>query len=143
MTKYVLGFAFRGGEDFCKVTLIRKNKPDWQAGKYNGVGGKMEISDADSVRIAMAREFLEETGVPTASDSWVHFAEMVFTDCTVSCLTMVLFPGWSPVTMTDEKVEEFSIDRIPSTALPNLHWLIPMAIARLQGKEFGVKLISL
>lgn len=62
MTKYVVGFLFNSitpdvGQ---KVVLIRKNKPDWQRGKLNGVGGKIE--PGENAFNAMVREFEEETG---------------------------------------------------------------------------------
>jgi hypothetical protein len=34
----VAGFLFRNNDT--EVALIRKNKPDWQKGKLNGIGGK-------------------------------------------------------------------------------------------------------
>src|SRR4051812_36466506 len=64
-TYYVVGFYFSDN----RVVLIRKSRPDWQAGKLNGVGGKVELSD-QSARHAMAREFLEETGKQTGADDW-------------------------------------------------------------------------
>lgn len=40
---YVLGFMFdRVGAG---VALLRKTKPEWQAGRLNGVGGKVEKSE--------------------------------------------------------------------------------------------------
>jgi 8-oxo-dGTP pyrophosphatase MutT (NUDIX family) len=72
--EYVLGFAFtpsKGG-----VLLIRKNRPAWQAGKFNGVGGKIESTDP-TVEDAMCREFYEETGIPTQESQWSLFAQHV------------------------------------------------------------------
>ena len=40
MNNYVLGFAFN--KNFREVLLILKNKPQWQKGLYNGIGGKIE-----------------------------------------------------------------------------------------------------
>lgn len=40
MTQYCLGFAFTDHDNF--VILIRKNKPAWQKGLLNGVGGESE-----------------------------------------------------------------------------------------------------
>lgn len=56
--EYVLGFMFN--EDESKVLLIMKNRPAWQAGKLNGVGGKIEAGETPIQ--AMEREFAEETG---------------------------------------------------------------------------------
>lgn len=70
MKRMVLGFAFDRAND--QVLLIRKNRPDWQAGKLNGIGGHMEGGDGGSTRAAMRREFAEETGVDTLLDDWRH-----------------------------------------------------------------------
>lgn len=57
MILYVLGIVTSPEND---VLLIRKTKPEWQAGRLNGIGGKIE--PAESPAFAMAREFYEETG---------------------------------------------------------------------------------
>ena len=56
--EYVLGFMFNEAES--KVLLVWKNRPAWQAGKLNGVGGKIEAGETPVQ--AMNREFAEETG---------------------------------------------------------------------------------
>lgn len=56
--EYVLGIMF--SEDEKKVLTIWKNRPSWQAGKLNGIGGKIEAGE--SPLEAMHREFIEETG---------------------------------------------------------------------------------
>jgi 8-oxo-dGTP pyrophosphatase MutT (NUDIX family) len=66
MKQYVVGFAFDEDERYC--LLIRKNYPDWQEGKLNGLGGHVEPFEKFST--AMAREFLEEAGIQTAADDW-------------------------------------------------------------------------
>lgn len=55
--------------------MIRKNRPEWQAGRLNGVGGKVETTDADG-HAAMVREFTEETGVLVPT--WHHFASLTW-----------------------------------------------------------------
>ncbi len=41
--------------------MIRKNRPDWQAGKLNFPGGHIE--EGEEPQIAAARELFEETGL--------------------------------------------------------------------------------
>ena len=65
MKRYVLGLAFT--EDG-SVVMVRKNRPVWQAGKLNFVGGKVEPNEMYSD--TMVREFLEETGVETQKSDW-------------------------------------------------------------------------
>jgi len=69
---YVVGFMF--SEDGKQVALIRKEKPAWQKGKLNGIGGKLEPKEAPLD--AMVREFLEETGFETTVDQWNYFARL-------------------------------------------------------------------
>lgn len=71
--KYVIGFAFDESRE--RVVLIEKDRPEWQAGKHNGVGGKIETYDESPVA-AMVREFKEETGVETTAEEWNYFAVM-------------------------------------------------------------------
>jgi len=52
MTAYCLGFAFYRSRR--KVVLIRKTKPDWQRGKLNGVGGKIEAEGTAVASIAFS-----------------------------------------------------------------------------------------
>lgn len=64
MQQYVLGFAFTAAG----VLLIQKQRPEWQAGRYNGIGGKVE--EGEAIAQAMVREFKEEAGVSTAPGQW-------------------------------------------------------------------------
>jgi len=57
------------------VALIKKSKPDWQAGRWNGIGGKVEPTDASDAA-AMAREFEEETGVWIEPAQWRRVGTM-------------------------------------------------------------------
>ena len=44
--KYVTGFLFN--DELDRVVLIHKNRPKWQSGMYNGVGGKIEIFETEN-----------------------------------------------------------------------------------------------
>jgi hypothetical protein len=41
VVEYVVGFAF---DTDGRVALIRKNRPEWQAGRLNGIGGHVEAT---------------------------------------------------------------------------------------------------
>lgn len=94
----VLGLVF--SEDLENVVLLRKNRPDFLAGKLNGVGGHIE--GGESHRSAMEREFKEETGVRIIPH-WELLGEKVFKDCKMYVWTN----RWNLSaikTMTDETV---------------------------------------
>lgn len=89
-TGYVLGFAF--SHTMRSVVLIEKLKPDWQAGKLNGVGGKIE--PGENAYDAMAREFFEETGWAISYGDWHLFEIMRFRNgAYVYCFTTQLPQG--------------------------------------------------
>jgi 8-oxo-dGTP diphosphatase len=134
MKRYVVGFMFSG--DGLDVCLILKNRPEWQAGKFNGVGGKIEPTDQSSAA-AMCREFFEETGVNTDECEWDNFLLM-------RCDKESKIPGntnpfeiyffrafstkiWNVGTTTDEMISIVLADDLPGNVVPNLKWLVPMA----------------
>ncbi len=124
MKRYVVGFAFN--PDMTEVVLIKKNKPEAQKGIWNGVGGKIEIDESELE--AMVREFREETGVVTDPISWRQFVKLEFPDAEVTffCRTELVTKTYS---MTDEIVTIIAVaDLVNYRIVPNLHWLIPMAI---------------
>jgi 8-oxo-dGTP diphosphatase len=57
--QYTVLFAFNS--DKSKIALIKKNRPDWQKGFYNGIGGKVE--ENETFLQAATREFFEEAGI--------------------------------------------------------------------------------
>jgi 8-oxo-dGTP pyrophosphatase MutT (NUDIX family) len=71
-TQYVLGFAF--SEDLEYLLLIEKKRPKWQAGKLNGIGGK--IDDNEEPLDAMVREFKEETTISIPPFRWKEYGHI-------------------------------------------------------------------
>ena len=108
MTKYVVGLIFN--VERTEVLLINKNRPDWQKGKLNGVGGKVE--EGELPYEAMVRECKEECGlllynwllVGVHTDN-INFEVSVFTISTPSLL--------KAFTRTDEEVEIFKLSDLP------------------------------
>jgi 8-oxo-dGTP diphosphatase len=124
-THYVAGFAFDYARE--RVILIRKNRPAWQAGKLNGVGGHIE--SGESARGAMLREFEEETA--GGRYYWDHFATVQGHDWgSVHFFRTLTDAAFRLVqSTTDEQVEIHRIADIPwDECLPNLSWLIPLAL---------------
>jgi len=119
MKRWVVGFLFNGGQ----VALVAKTHPEWQAGKLNGVGGKVEGDETPLD--AMRREFMEEAGAPV--EDWREFAVLnveagaihFFCShgaCELKSLTEEIV-GWHPLS---------DLGTLP--VIPNLRWLIPLAL---------------
>lgn len=130
---YVCGFLFRN--EGKEVALIQKIRPGWQAGHWNGVGGKIEPDEAPLA--AMVREFNEEAGRRTEPSDWRRFA--VLSDQTESW-KVVFFCAAAPTdnfflaTMADEDVRWIKVKKIlrgKVKIIPNLRWLIPLALSPL------------
>ena len=129
--RYVVGFMFSPAEE--SVLLIRKTHPDWQAGKLNGVGGRIE--DGESALDAMRREFAEETGIYHLR--WIQFC--VLGDARnwqVHCFA-AFGDVFSATTTTDEAIEIISVREFPSDTIPDLRWLIPMALSMKDERVAG------
>lgn len=132
-TAYALGFLFmpdlpspRNQFQGHEVVLIRKNRPDWQRGLLNGVGGHVE--DGESALEAMTREFTEEAGSTTAQ--WHPVVDMIFDDCIVHVFAARLTESRSFPSKTDERIEIWNVSDVLGypNKIPNLNWLIPLAL---------------
>lgn len=117
---YVAGFLFHNYE----VALIKKNKPAWQKGRLNGIGGKVELSETPYN--AMVREFKEEAGAHISQ--WNLFCLLGGEDYTVMMFKSNEIAHIK--TMEEEVIRWYNIhdDIYHDLILPNLKWLIPMAM---------------
>ncbi len=131
MTNYVCGFMF--SEDRQLVALIEKQKPDFLKGLWNGIGGKIEHSEVleEAPGLAMAREFLEETGVATKISEWELFCQHTWSNGNevwfFKCFSDKVY---NVKTMEKEPVRMVRIvyaNRYMHLK-ENLRWLIPMAL---------------
>jgi 8-oxo-dGTP pyrophosphatase MutT (NUDIX family) len=126
--EYVLCFMFN--DDFSKVAMIRKKKPEWQAGLLNGIGGKVEPEEYP--RIAMLREFEEETGYALDNNFLKHFCEMGGTDWKVHCYATRGHLEHLK-TMESEPIEIIEVAGLwNERVIENIPWLVHMAIDALQ-----------
>lgn len=125
MKNYVVGFMFN--PELTHVVLIRKEWPDWQKGKLNGVGGKIE--EGELPYNAMVREFYEETGLLHAT--WTPF--MTMTGIGNDPWSVEFFTTTSPnyrqvETKTEEKVTIHLVGMLRhEVMLENVHWGILLA----------------
>lgn len=135
MISYCLGFAFTDNDNF--VVLIQKNKPAWQKGLLNGVGGKIEENEL--AHEAMVREFREETGI--THHHWTRVTQMNFNGAEVIVFATRLPKGHNNLTqMTEEQVGLYSIIDVRNhpKVIPNLRWLVPMALHALDHDDNSV-----
>ncbi len=126
-TLYVAGFMF--SPDFENVILIEKEKPEWQKGKYNAIGGKIEAGETP--KAAMVREFYEEAFISTKEEDWRPLCiigdekyDVYFFFCSSE--------NWRDhITRETEEVFNVRVDDlhiIRFQLIENLNWLIPMCI---------------
>lgn len=125
MKQYVLGFLIdrtRG-----EVVVVRKNRPAWQSGKYNGVGGKVEVGE--TLAEAMQREFLEETG--HEREDWERYCVLIGHGFQVHVFCAFDSNLDAKVAQTTDEViavrPTWWFDH--TNAITNLEWLIPMAMS--------------
>lgn len=126
---YVCGFLF--DKEVQNVVLIWKEKPAWQKGKLNGVGGKIESGETPLK--AMIREFKEETGLHV--ENWQPLADVNGDDWCVHFFFAQDDKNQFEYaeTMEKEEVAKMEIDILDDyDQIPNLRWLIPMAVARIK-----------
>lgn len=140
---YVAGFLFN--EPMSLVVLVRKQKPEWQAGKLNAVGGKIEENETPFQ--AMEREFAEETGLVV--DNWKPLCVLCDPNGNYAPNWRVCF-FYAVVSFgTMRKVRTIEAEEIDiyksefrDDMIPNLEWLIPMAKSLNSGRErathFGI-----
>lgn len=122
MTNYVVGFLFSSAGG--RVVLVQKIKPDWQRGRLNGVGGKVERGE--SYLEAMDREFMEEAGL--SGLPWEQFASLGGSNWGIGFFRARSEKIEYVRTCEAEKILVRPVCPIPHDALPNLHWLIPLAL---------------
>lgn len=134
---FVLGLYFQNLIDIepgkrHRLWLIKKNRPVWQAGFLNAIGG--HVKENESPRDAMFREFHEETGLKIPD--WKNFCVMHHGPARVDCYTAVGTD--TPQQMTDEAIhgiDMFHIHHYPGM-MPNLPVLIAMAELSLDSPSF-------
>jgi len=132
--EYVLGFAF--SRNAKEIVLIEKQKPEWQKGKMNGIGGKIEDEDVNKIH-SMIREFREETGVDTSPEQWNEFGCMTFENdvtgvpCKIYLFRMFDSCIYDCRTTESEKIYLAGLDNlfIHYKLMHNLQILIPIALS--------------
>lgn len=140
-TEYSCGFLIN--KDNNLVALVRKEKPTWQHGLLNGIGGKIE--EGESPTICMVREFREEALNPLYHGEeikWDRFAS-IRGNCrerqpgNEGVFRVHFFRAFASLTMlrmnlrtnTSEQIIVESISNLNAqNCIPNVPWLLRMAL---------------
>jgi len=131
MKKYVVGLCFNSAMD--SIVLIRKNRPKWQRGLLNGVGGHIE--DGEAAITAMVREFREETGVVTGNADWLHVLTLYFEYAQVAFFTCKNdFAHNYARTTTDEQIVRKPIHDL-SGVIDNIPAILTLCAHRINDRE--------
>lgn len=126
---YVCAFVI----DECNnILLIRKKRPDWQAGYLNGVGGKIEFGETS--REAMTREFQEETGLTIEKHNWIYVCDMINSNTDSSKVTFFT-AKLSEIKFENKTDEELILVNYEVMTqyklLPNIKALVELTLLRL------------
>jgi 8-oxo-dGTP diphosphatase len=130
MQQYVAGLLF--DDDASRVALVLKNRPAWQAGNFNAIGGKIEEGEGPSD--AMVREFAEEAGVEL--EDW--YFQFVLTR--PEEYEVYFFAAWNTdaldhvVTREDEPIFILDPYDLPENVIFNIRWIIPLVLDQTVAK---------
>lgn len=122
--QYVAGLMFSESREY--VALVCKDRPAWQAGRINAIGGKIE--EDESPATAMAREFQEETGVETQADEWNFLLKLEGPDFAVNFFSAFTDKVFGVKTMETEEIRLFSPKQLPPNVISNINWIVPLAL---------------
>src|SRR5579859_8091290 len=140
MINYVAGFLVDKINNI--VCLIKKTKPEWQAGRYNAIGGKVEFGETPID--AMQREFYEEAG--QWIKNWTHRVTLtgsMYPNDNESNWRVYFFVAFAAKNDLD-KCYEFALDKeevidkfeindlldgwYGSDIIGNIRWLLPLCL---------------
>ena len=143
MKKYVVAFIFT--KDFEDIWLIEKQKPDWQKGYLNGIGGKIE--EFESPFNAVHRELEEEAGIEQGLVYLTEVGKMIGTNNDSFLFEVIVFTGNTDlelVTKEEEKIFCIPLDAMNrNTTIENVPSLIELCLYHQKGhsnfKSFSLK----
>lgn len=129
MIDYVLTFVFNPA--ITRILLIKKNRPSFLAGNWNGIGGKIEANELP--RAAAHRELLEEAGITAELH---HLADvLVDKEACIYCFYGISNDFEKYKTLTDEVVRPTGIKTLHQIPVDTeAAWLIMLAYANLKGR---------
>ena len=134
MQRYTLGFIFTSSLE--EVLLIHKLKPEWQKGRINGIGGKVEVGER--ALACIVREVKEEAALQSQEHEWIHMGKLSAADWITDVFVMKYMGDKNDAKSVEaEKIEWFALNNLPENIIGNLSWLIPLAIDKIISKTPG------
>lgn len=135
MKEYVVSFLFT--PDYKNVWLVKKEKPEWQKGSLNGIGGKIELKEMPS--IAAIRELKEETGIELDQSQIKYMGNIEGIDNDSSDFKVFIFTGVTDLTLKTMESEEIKLVPIEEVKfykhIENVPLLIESCLYYLRGKS--------
>lgn len=123
MIEYASGIMFGFGHSIC---LIHKTKPEWQRGKLNFPGGKIELNE--SPILAVQREFHEETGYYTNEQDWTLKILLQNENWKVHFFMAKVNKCFHIKPDAIEQCAWFDWRYLPDNVIWNLRWMIPLVL---------------
>ncbi len=135
MQKYVVGFVFN--KDLSSVLLMHKNRPAWQNGLINGLGGKVEENEDSFTTVS--REIKEESGLEIPSDKWIKSGKIYSETFTMDVFGTIYDGSKDDAkTLEDEPIEWFDLNNLPSNLIENVPWLIQITLDKIKNNNFDL-----
>lgn len=135
MRRYTVTFLF--SPEFELVWLITKQKPDWQKGCLNGIGGKIE--DNESPIQCAVRELKEESGITISESELTGVGMMEGKNNDDSDFQVFIFTGTTTEVLKTQEIEEVDLYRVDTISMQkcieNVPMLIEACIYRLSGSS--------
>lgn len=128
ISRYVCGILLSGDA----VLMLVKNRPEWQDGRLNFFGGKVEAGE--SAMDAMVREADEELGPNCAREvrDWRYLMSEDGPGYSVAFFVGHLDPAMIAVTPAQNDVAEVfewhPVTHLPSNVIGNCRWILAMAL---------------
>lgn len=132
---HVVGLAFC--PHLREVVLVEKRHPRWGTSHLAGPGGK--VGGGETLVRAMVRVFAKETGILTCEGEWSRFAIIEDGEGKLLHFFYLVFVGCMPSSIIAPGEDMLVTSVAPcSRWVPNLRWLVPMALNCARG-EGGVE----
>lgn len=131
MTEYVLVLPRRGDGN---VLLVLKDRPEWQKGRLNLVGGKVEPGETPVE--AAVRELEEESGIKSSDP--VLCGKIIAINAVVYCFYCDVYTGLAKISPREGETELvdwyfWPVVKNDNRLMPNLRVIIPLLVMDSRG----------